>query len=198
MTSGIRLATEADADEVAAIYAPVVDHTAISFETTPPTTEEMARRIRDRTDRLPWLVFEHDRGVVGYASASPHASRPAYRWTVDVSVYVHERWRHRRIGRALYESLFEVLRAQGYYNAIAVISMPNRASVEFHETLGFQHVGTYRDVGYKHGEWRDVGHWQLPLQPRTDSPSPPTPLEALDGDRSFEEAVAAGEAVVRL
>lgn len=198
MTPGIRLANAGDADEVAVIYAPVVERTAISFETTPPTAEEMARRIGDAIPRLPWLVFEHDGRVVGYASASPHASRPAYRWTVDVSVYVHERWRRRRVGRGLYESLFDVLRLQGFYAAVAVIALPNRASVGLHESLGFEPVGTYRDVGYKRGEWHDVGHWQLSLQPLVESPDPPTPLEELERDALFEEAMAAGEAVVQI
>lgn len=196
MTATIRLAAEADAEAIASIYAPVVENTAISFETEPPTAAEMADRIRDTADSLPWVACEHDGTVVGYAYASTHSERPAYRWSVDVSVYVHERWRRRGIAHGLYTSLFEVLRKQGLYNAYAVISLPNPPSVAFHESLGFTRVGVYRNVGYKHGDWLDVGHWQRSLQSPDDSPSPPTPLGDLRETDGWREAVTAGESEI--
>ncbi|MFB6155398.1 MAG: N-acetyltransferase family protein [Haloferacaceae archaeon] len=211
MSATIRPAREDDAAALASIYAPVVEHTAISFETTPPTPDDMRRRVREQT-RLPWLVCERDgtgddrdaggrdsdTDVVGYAYASPHSSRPAYRWTVHVSVYVRESVRRRGVGRGLYESLLEVLRRQGVYNALAVISLPNPASVGFHESFGFERVGVYRRVGHKHGEWRDVGHWQLSLGTPAEDPDPPAPVSDLRGDGAWGDALARGESSIRL
>src|SRR4029079_16629726 len=110
------------------------------------------------------------------ACASKHRERAAYQWSVDVSVYIHERARRQGVGRALYTSLFALLRLQGFYSAHAGISLPNRASVGLHEALVFQPVGVYRSVGYKRGAWHDVGWWQLALRERTGTPDPPRSL----------------------
>lgn len=198
MTPTVRPAVPSDGHELAAIYAPFVEGTHVSFETEPPTAEEMARRIRETTDRLPWLVCEHDGRVAGYAYASPHGDRPGYRWSVDVSVYVRERYRRRGVARGLYESLLDVLRSQGLYNVYAVIALPNEASVRLHESLGFERVGVYERVGYKNGEWHDVGHWELSLRDREEPPSPPTPVEDLRGSARYEEALRSGESLVDL
>lgn len=198
MEPTVRMATEADAEAMRSIYAPFVTDTCVSFETTPPTEVEMAQRVRETTERLPWLVCEYDGQVAGYAYASPHEDRSAYRWSVDVSVYVDERWRRRGVARGLYESLFALLRLQGLYAAYAVIVLPNPPSVEFHESLGFERVGVYRGVGYKRGEWRDVGHWQLSLQAREDSPSAPTPVDGLRGTDRYRDAIATGESAIGL
>lgn len=198
MAPTIRPATESDAADVADIYAPVVEETHVSFETVPPSEAEMAERIRGTVTELPWLVCEHEGRVVGYAYASRHAERPAYRWGVDVSVYTHGRWRRRGVARGLYESLFALLRLQGRYTAYAVIALPNPASVEFHESFGFERVGLYRNAGYKNGAWHDVGHWELSLHEVETPPSPPTPLPDLWGSDGWDEAVSAGEDSIRL
>ena len=198
MTPTVRTATGADGRALADIYAPVVEDTHVSFETDPPDAEEMGRRIRETTDRLPWLVCEHDGRVVGYAYASPHSDRPAYRWSVDVSVYVDEGSRRHGVARGLYGSLLEILRLQGLYSAYAVIALPNPASVELHEALGFERVGLYERVGYKDGEWHDVGHWGRSLCEPEPSPSSPTPLEDLRGTGAYEAALASGEGAIRL
>jgi phosphinothricin acetyltransferase len=158
----------------------------------------MGRRVRETTDRLPWLVCEHDGRVAGYAYASPHSDRPAYRWSVDVSVYVDERYRRRGVARGLYESLLATLRLQGFENAYAVIALPNEASVRLHEAFAFERVGVYERVGYKLGAWRDVGHWELSLGDHDDSPSSPTPAEELRGGERFEEALRSGESTIDL
>jgi L-amino acid N-acyltransferase YncA len=160
----IRLAEEGDAPQIAAIYAPVVRDTIISFETEPPSAEEIAGRVRDTLVRWPWLVCERDGEVLGYAYAGAHRSRAAYQWSVDVSTYVREDARQRGVGRALYTSLIAALALQGFYNAYAGVTLPNDASVGLHETMGFRLVGVYRGVGYKLGAWHDVGWWGLTIR----------------------------------
>lgn len=160
----IRLVEEGDAPQIAAIYAPVVRDTIISFETEPPSAEEIAQRVRDTLVRWPWLVCERDGEVLGYAYAGAHRSRAAYQWSVDVSAYVREDARQRGVGRALYTSLIAALALQGFYNAYAGIALPNDASVALHEAMGFRLVGVYRGVGYKLGAWRDVGWWGLAVR----------------------------------
>ena len=169
----IRPATERDAAAVAAIYRPYVESTPISFEIDPPSDSDMRRRIAETTLLYPWLVYESDGRVIGYAYASAHAPRAAYRWSVDTAVYV-DIARHRRgVGRDLYAALFPLLVAQGYFSAYAGITLPNPASVGLHEAVGFRPVGVYHNVGYKMGAWYDVGWWELTLQPYR--PEPPEP-----------------------
>ena len=175
------MATPRDAAQVAAIYEPIVRDTAISFESRPPSDAEMARRIETVLARAPWLVATGERGdeLLGYAYAGPHNEREAYRWSVNVSVYVGAAVRRGGVGRALYETLFRLLRLQGFYTAHAGVTLPNAGSVGLHESLGFVPVGVYRSVGYKLGAWHDVGWWQLPLRERAGEPRPPlTPREA--------------------
>jgi L-amino acid N-acyltransferase YncA len=172
----IRMATPADGAAASAIYAPYVRDAATSFETDPPTPEEMARRIQGVLSWAPWLIYEDDQGAQGYAYASRHRDRAAYQWSVDVAVYIDARHHRRGVGRALYEVLFPLLRVQGFYVAHAGITLPNPASVGLHERLGFRPIGTYPAVGWKLGAWRDVGWWQLPLHPRPPNPQPPIPL----------------------
>ncbi len=173
MSAMIRLALESDAAAIQGIYGPVVRGTVISFEAEPPSVDEMRRRIADTLVTHPWLVCERDGHVIGYAYASQHKARAAYRWSVDVSVYTDPAWHRRGIGRALYASLFDILRLQGFYNAYAGVALPNPGSVGLHEALGFTPVGVYRHVGFKHGAWHDVGWWQLALQPKCGAPEPP-------------------------
>jgi L-amino acid N-acyltransferase YncA len=188
----IRLATGSDAGQVAEIYAPIVRDTIISFEVEPPTADEMRRRIENTLERLPWLVCERRGRVAGYAYAGAHGSRAAYRWSVDVSAYVHESERRTGVGRALYRSLFAVLALQGFYNAYAGITLPNPGSVGLHEAVGFRPVGVYRGVGYKLGAWHDVGWWQLSLQERVTSPRPPINLPAVRASEGWDAALASG------
>src|SRR5213593_2199180 len=133
MAAVIRLAGEADAEAVQAIYAPYVRDTAISFETEPPTVEEMGRRIRSVLEHAPWLVCERDGVVIGYAYAGRFHARAAYQWTVEVTVYVHRAHHRAGVGRALYTALLDALRLQGFRVAVGIIALPNPGSVELHE-----------------------------------------------------------------
>ena len=161
----MRSATPEDAPAIAAIYAPIVRGTTISFELVPPTADEMRSRILSTLKGLPWLVSLDAIGAIsGYAYASKHRERAAYQWSVDVSAYVRDDCRGQGIGKRLYERLFQELVDLGYYQAFAGIALPNEASVALHESVGFRPIGVYRNVGHKHGAWRDVGWWQRALQ----------------------------------
>jgi L-amino acid N-acyltransferase YncA len=193
----IRLAAGDDAAGIAEIYRPIVVSTPISFETEPPDDREIRRRLEAALPALPWLVCEHQGRVVGYAYASPHRSRPAYTWSVDTSVYVHSDFRRCGIGRGLYASLFQILAAQGYFNAYAGIALPNPSSIGLHESVGFQPIGIYRNVGYKLGQWHDVGWWQLALRQLLEIPRPLLRLDELQNDPSWQRRLAAGRAHMR-
>jgi phosphinothricin acetyltransferase len=161
-----------DAAACAAIYAPHVDGSAVSFEERAPGAGEMAARIERYSASHAWLVAERDGEVAGYAYATAFNERPAYRWSTSVSVYVAASARGQGVGRALYEALFGRLRERGFRMACAGITLPNEASVALHEKFGFALVGVNRGIGWKHGAWRDVGWYQLELAPPGDGPPP--------------------------
>ena len=188
----IRMAREADARAILAIYAPFCATTAVSFELEPPSEDEIASRIRGVTAYCPWLILEDDGAVAGYAYAGRHNERAAYGWSVDVTVYVAPSHLRRGVGRALYSALFELLRQQGFFKAYAGVALPNPASTALHEAMGFEPVGVYKGVGYKLGAWRDVAHYQLALQPERQNPNPPAlPARLLDTPR-WSDAVSRG------
>jgi phosphinothricin acetyltransferase len=157
----------------------------------------MRFRIAKVLEEFPWLVCEEDGEILGYVYASRHRERPAYQWSVDVTAYIAERHRRKGVGRALYTSLFELLRLQGFYHAYAGITLPNPGSVGLHEAMGFQPVGVYRAVGFKCGEWHDVGWWQLELQPLAARPDAPRMIEAAKASPDWQAALAAGVAHFR-
>jgi len=191
----IRLATDADAAAIAAIYRPFVSDTAVSFEVEPPDAAEMARRLGHTFPALPWLVLDRG-GVQGYAYAARHRDRAAYRWSVDASVYVAEGHRRAGAGRALYTALFGLLRAQGFRAVHGGITLPNAGSVGLHEAMGFRAIGVYPAVGFKRGAWHDVGWWQLPLREPAAAPQEPRPVGALS-PAELRAALEAGERLLR-
>jgi L-amino acid N-acyltransferase YncA len=192
MARTIRLAHPTDAPQIHAIYVPFVLNTPVSFELAAPTEQEMHQRIEQTLPTHPWLVCKEQGELLGYAYASQHRTRQAYQWSVDVSAYVHERWRGKRIGKALYTSLFALLRLQGFYNAYGGIALPNPGSVALHEALGMRQVGIYTQVGYKLGKWHDVGWWQRSLQPYGPEPAPPLALASAQKLAGWEDALMSG------
>jgi L-amino acid N-acyltransferase YncA len=170
----IRDATERDAEACAAIYAPYVTDTAISFETEPPSPADMAERIAAASRTHAWLVLEDEGRVVGYAYGGPFHRRAAYRWACEVSAYLELGRRRTGGGRALYEALLTRLTERGFRMAVAGMTLPNEASVGFHRAMGFEPVGTYRRIGFKHGTWHDVAWTQRPLATGEDPPPEPT------------------------
>jgi L-amino acid N-acyltransferase YncA len=161
-----------DAVACAAIYGPYVSDSIVSFEARPPTGEEMTSRI---SAAYVWVVAENEGVTLGYAYASPHRERAAYRWAADVAVYIDADHRRSGVGRALYTRLFEQLRAIGLWTVCAGIAQPNDASNGMHLAMGFVPVGTYRRIGWKAGAWHDVQWWQLDLRPGEQGP--PSELE---------------------
>ncbi|KCZ91069.1 arsinothricin resistance N-acetyltransferase ArsN1 family B [Hyphomonas jannaschiana] len=177
MSLTIRVASSDDAGWIADIYAPYVRNTVISFELIPPSVEEMAQRIETTLQIYPWLVAEEAGHTLGYAYASQHRTRAAYKWSCDVSVYVAPAAQGRKVGTRLYQQLLETLAGQGFRNAFAGIALPNDASIALHERLGFSHLGTYTDVGCKLGAWHDVGWWQKSLSDTPGVPDEPVPFQ---------------------
>jgi phosphinothricin acetyltransferase len=188
----IRLATEVDASAIAAIYAPYCSGNVVSFEEIAPTADEMAKRIGAIGATRPWVVLEDAGEVIGYAYASPHHDRAAYRWSVSTAIYIGDRHHRRGAGRALYTALFGLLRHLGYYTATAGITLPNPASVGLHEAFGFTLVGVYRDIGHKMGAWHDVAWYQAVIQPASPRPSDPRPIARLQGSPEWHDAIARG------
>lgn len=192
----IRLAGPPDAEAVRDIYAPYVAETPVSFEEDLPDVEEVCRRIETTTERYPWLVCVSDDAVVGYAYAGQHRSRAAYRWSVDVSVYVAEPVRRKGVATGLYTALFEALRAQRYVNAYAATALPNPASTGFHAAMGFEPVGTYEEVGYTQDDWHDVQWWVRRLAERESDPAEPIPVTENIGSSEWADALVTGEDLI--
>jgi phosphinothricin acetyltransferase len=162
----IRDATAEDAAALLAIYRPFVTDTPVSFELEPPTLEEFLQRIAGAQSKWAWLVAERSGKVAGYAYASSFRQRAAYQWSIEVSAYVAPASHGQGVGRALYEELLRIMVAKGYCTAYAGITLPNDASVRFHQALGFVEVGVFRRAGRKFGNWHDVSWWQRPLRER--------------------------------
>jgi len=163
MVMKIRRAIPADAPELLEIYAPVVEQTAASFELTVPSEPEFAKRIASSTASHEWLVMESSDHLCGYAYATPHRPREAYRASVETSVYVSPTYHGQGIGKQLYEALFVSLQSRDFHNAYAGITIPNEASIALHRSMGFEPIGVFREVGFKQERWHDVSWWQRPI-----------------------------------
>ena len=160
----IRHATKADAPALLALYRPYVENTTISFELEAPSVEEFVDRIAKTVSGWAWLVAEQQGRCIGYAYASAHRERAAYRWSVETSAYVHPEHRRCGIARTLYSHLFEELKHKGYCNAFAGVALPNDASLAMHRSVGFEFIGVFKSVGRKFGAWQDVAWLQRALR----------------------------------
>ena len=193
MSLSIRMGTPRDAADCLAIYAPIVNNTTISFEETPPSVQEMESRITKALAHSLWIVAldpeVSPQGVLGYAYASQYRARPAYDWTCETTVYVHESARSRGIGTRLYQVLLEGLRLLGYRSAMAGITLPNPTSVRLHESVGFKPAGGSREAGFKFSAWHDVGFWQVPLGDGS-APTRPRNAAALNGMPEWRDALS--------
>ncbi|QNK00608.1 GNAT family N-acetyltransferase [Dyella telluris] len=175
----IRIARADDAAAVHDIYTPSVLHGVETFETELPGVETMRERITTRLRQYPWIIWEEEGRVLAYAYASRFRERAAYDWIAETSIYVHADARRRGIARRLYGALLDAMRLQGINQAVGVITLPGQSSVTMHDTMGFTPAGVWRSAGYKHGQWWDVGVWQLELQPTQNPPHPVVPFAEL-------------------
>ena len=165
----IRQATTADVPQILAIYAPYVENTAISFEYTVPTLVEFTQRFENITAQFPWLVWEENGNILGYAYGSLPFERAAYQWCAEASIYLRPEAQGRGIGRKLYAALEEILKNQGYRKVYAIITTANEPSIAFHQAVGYRHTATMPDCGYKFGKWygtvwmeKDLNTWDSP------------------------------------
>jgi phosphinothricin acetyltransferase len=170
----LRLAKIDDAPAIVEIYRAYVIDSAVSFEAQPPSIAEMQSRITEVAKKYPWLVYEEQGRILGYAYATTFRAREAYTWTAESTVYVDRQCHGQGIGKRLYTHLFGALKDQGICNVIAGITLPNDSSVRIHESFGFRAVARLTNAGFKLGRWWDVGYWQLEIA----KPSSPKPLGA--------------------
>jgi L-amino acid N-acyltransferase YncA len=180
----IRPAVPDDAEAVAALYAPYVQKTAITFETAVPDDAEFSRRIADTLTRYPFLTaYRADGTLAGYAYAASLSPRPAYDWSAETTVYLDPRFWGEGLGRRLYQQLFDLLAAQHVVRAFACITADNAGSVAFHRSLGFADAGRFADSGFKNGRWYDVLWMEKALGPLAEKPEPLIPFSALPAVR---------------
>ena len=189
----IRMATPNDAEQMLAIYAPFITENAVSFEMAVPSVAEFQQRVATVLDMRPWLACESEGRVVGYAYAGPHRVRETYQWSTEVSVYIDPASRKSGVGTALYTSLFACLHLQGYRIALAGITTPNPGSQALHARMGFEDIGTFKDVGYKLGSWHDVWWCQRWLGDLPDPPAPPKPIGDVSSSPAWQAALAEGQ-----
>lgn len=193
MNATIRLAERRDIPGILEIYAPFILDTAVTFEEEIPSEESFWERMQSIMSELPFLVCEIDGRIAGYAYASGYRSRASYRWSKEVSVYIHPDFKRRRVAHALYTSLNEMVRYQGIADLLAIITMPNESSVGFHEHFGYVKCGEFSKVGYKLNQWQNVGWFELFLQDENESPKDRIiPLNEIIGLPIFNEAIQKG------
>lgn len=182
----LRLAQPTDTDALLEIYGPYVRNTSLTFELETPSPAEFARRMDDYLRYAPWLLMECEGRVAGYAYASRHRERAGYQWSAECSIYLHDDFMGKGLAEPLYKALFEILSIQGFRNVYAVINLPNERSVRFHENMGFRYQFTFERVGYKLGQWKNVGWWVLQVNDYTTEPSPVIPFASLAGDERVQ------------
>ncbi len=161
------------------IYRYYVEKTSVTFDIEVPSIQEFSDKIEGIRHHFPWLICLMDNKIVGYAHASKHRYKSAYKWSVESTIYVAKDFHRMGIAKLLYEALFDKLRLQGFYNIYAGISLPNISSEAFHKSIGFEEVGTYKKIGFKQGEWHDVKWFQLSLIEHIDNPQDPVPFSSL-------------------
>lgn len=169
----IRFATVKDAVGILEIYGEYIKNTAVTFEIEVPTLSAFEERMERIMSQFPWLVCEIDGEIAGYAYASKHGERAAYRWSADLSVYIHEKFHRNHIASELYDEVIALLRKQGYYTVYAGVSTPNPKSEAFHRAYGLRCLGEFKNVGYKLGEWRGVAWYELPIAEYVKVPEEP-------------------------
>ncbi len=197
VSTKIRFAVAEDAAAILELYAEYIKNTRVTFEIEVPTEEAFRERMERVTAQFPWLVCEADGEIAGYAYASKHGERAAYRWSADLSVYISEKYHRRGIASALYNALLELLRRQGYFTVYAGVSTPNPKSEAFHEAFGFRNLGEFKNVGHKLGQWCGVAWYELPLTEYVDNPDETMPIGDLLARENCADVLAGAENLLR-
>ena len=180
MRGKIRLANPSDAEAILKIYAPYIEKTAITFEYAVPSTEDFSKRIENTLKKYPWLVYEEDEKILGYAYGGPEYTREAYQWTVGTSVYISEEAKGKGIGSALYEKILDILEKQNFCLCYARINDDNEASIKMHEKFGFKTIGIRRNCGYKFEKWHGIIVMEKQLNDFSVPPKDIIPIGKLD------------------
>src|SRR6188474_1692578 len=187
MSGNIRVAIKDDAAGMLDIYAPFILNSGVTQETEVPTVEDFQKRIISNLAERPWLVCEVNNEMAGYAYAGRHRDRKGYQWCTEPSVYISEKYWGLGVANVLYTALFDILKLQGYVNAYAVITLPNERSIAFHKKFGFEYLTTYQKIGYKLGQWHDVGWMQYEINPHKKDPG--DPVRFADMDKSVIDSI---------
>jgi phosphinothricin acetyltransferase len=180
MGKTIRIATKEDAAGMLEIYAPFILNSGITQEVEVPSVEDFRQRVISNLEERPWLVCEINSQIAGYAYAGKHRDRKGYQWCTEPSVYISEKYYGVGVANALYTALFDILKIQGYVNAYAVITLPNARSIAFHKKFGFEYLTTFEKIGYKLGQWHDVGWMQYEVTPHKENPVDPIKFKNID------------------
>ena len=175
-TEKIRVASPKDAAAMLAIYAPYVEKTAISFEYAVPALSEFRRRIGDILKRYPWLVYEENGQILGYAYGGPDHTRAAYQWTVEDSIYIRREVRGLGLGKLMLEKLLDLLKEQNFCICYALIVDDNEPSLKLHDKFGFTECGSAKNTGYKLGAWHGIITLEKQLNPPEIPPKPIIPF----------------------
>ena len=187
----IRLATVADVPQILKIYGPYVENTAISFEYEVPSLESFTQRFLKYTEQFPWLVWEEEGAVLGYAYGSAPFERAAYRWCAEASIYLAPQVHGRGIGKALYAALEAILTLQGYVKVYSLITTANEPSIRFHEAVGYRFMCEMPDCGFKQDTWHGVV-WLEKMLNSTEKPEnfPVSARSVVENDRKLHEILA--------
>ena len=183
----IRLIRDMDYAGALAVYTPYVLETVITFEYDVPSLDEFTKRLSTIAKHYPVLVFEVEGRVVAYCYGSIHRVKTAYQWSVESTIYITEAYHHKGLATILYTALFDILRLQGFINVYAGISVPEGKSDKFHPKFGFNYIGVFPKIGYKHGSWHDLKWYEYILSERIDNPPPPIPIIEIQDSEAVRE-----------
>lgn len=197
VSTRIRFATAEDAEAILELYAEYILNTRVTFEIEVPTVSAFRERMECITAQFPWLVCEVNGEIAGYAYASKHGERAAYRWSADLSVYISEKHHRKGIATALYKAVLAILKRQGYFTVYAGVSTPNPKSEAFHEAFGFRNLGEFQKVGYKLGQWCGVAWYELPLAEYVKNPEETVTIGTLLERDYCEDVLAEAENALR-
>ena len=192
----IRLANENDYSSILKIYEPFIRETFVTFEYKVPSFDEFAKRMAKIQKIFPLLVCEAEGNVAGYAYISRFREREAYDWSVESSIYIDTAHQGKKFGKALYIALVELSELAGYRNIYGVVTMPNEKSEKLHKSLGFETVGTLKNVGYKFGKWLDVKYLSLNIKEYTDSPHKPKRMDEILVTAEYNEIMEKVQSII--